>query len=99
MQTVKRHILCDQSSRDVASDVATVSSGGTVTAGSNAAIVTTAMATIATTTVATATTSVTTADTVAAAAFFDAVEDSDSSASSDILQMNEVCATVTFLLT
>lgn len=32
----------------------------------------------------------TTADTVAAAAFFDAVKDSDSSASSDILQMNQV---------
>jgi len=65
----------------------TVSHGaGTETDGSDAA-----MTTVSTTTVAMTTESLAMADTVAAAALFDAAEDSDSSASSDILQICEVC--------
>lgn len=65
----------------------TVSHGaGTETDGSDAAVTTAAMTTVAMTTE-----SLAMADTVAAAALFDAAEDSDSSASSDILQICEVC--------
>jgi len=70
----------------------TVSHGaGTETDGSDAAVTTAAMTTVSTTTVAMTTKSLAMADTVAAAALFDAAEDSDSSASSDILQICEVC--------